>query len=85
MENLLPSIYDIEFWKNITMFSIGVSAILAMIIFKIISDVKSKIEVVLKQIETLSKKLWFDEETNTITSRRSKLYKVRDEEQSDDE
>lgn len=75
MEQLIPSIYDIEFWRNISIFSIAFSTILAMIIFRLISDIKTKIELIIKKMESN-----FREEEFTIENRnKSKLYRVREE------
>lgn len=76
MENLIPSIYDIEFWRNITVFSVGVSTILAMIIFRLITDIKSKIELILKRLDVIND---YDEELTSENRRKSKLYKVEEE------
>lgn len=75
MEQLIPSIYDIEFWRNISIFSIAFSTILAMIIFRLISDIKTKIELIIKKMESN-----FREEEFTVENRnKSKLYRVREE------
>ncbi|MEM4385827.1 MAG: hypothetical protein QXD03_04705 [Candidatus Anstonellales archaeon] len=85
MEGLIPSIYDIEFWKNIAVFSIGISAILTMILFRVISDIKSKIDVIIKQMDNINRKFWFDDDTEIVMNKKSKLYKIIDEGFQDDQ
>ncbi|MEM4385376.1 MAG: hypothetical protein QXD03_02375 [Candidatus Anstonellales archaeon] len=85
MEGIIPSIYDIEFWKNIAVLSIGFSAILVMVIFRLIYDIRLKIDSISKQINNFNRKCWFEDDPDIFLSKKSKLHRIIDEESNDDQ